>query len=83
MSTVKFDLDKLGGEFKILNATNGGPWHTRHTTAHFRSNFEDYKADITAKENRRTKEHAIREFFKDAGISEKRIDAGQRAVCEW
>lgn len=37
--------------------------------------FEDYKADITAKETRRTKEHAIREFFKDAGISEKRIDA--------
>ena len=37
--------------------------------------FEDYKADITAKETRRTKEHAIREFFKDVGISEKRIDA--------
>lgn len=37
--------------------------------------FDDYKADVTAKETRRIKEHAIREFFKDAGISEKRIDA--------
>lgn len=37
--------------------------------------FEDYKADVVAKETKRTKEHAIREFLKDVGVSEKRIDA--------
>lgn len=27
-----------------MNAVNGGPWHRRYTTEHFRSNFNDYKA---------------------------------------
>ncbi len=44
METLKFDLSKKGGKFKILNATNGGPWHKRHTTGQYRSNFEEYKA---------------------------------------
>ena len=44
MNELKFDLNKKCGKFKILNATNGGPWHKRHATDQFRSNFEDYKA---------------------------------------
>ena len=44
METLKFDASKKYGAFKILNATNGGPWHKRHATDQYRSNFEDYKA---------------------------------------
>ena len=44
MDTLKFDLSKKAGKFKILNATNGGPWHKRHADDQWRSNFEDYKA---------------------------------------
>ena len=44
MEKVKFDLSQKTGEFKILNATNGGPWHKRHANDQYRSNFEDYKA---------------------------------------
>ncbi len=44
MEILKFDLTKKAGEFKILNATNGGPWHKRHANSQFRSNFEEYKA---------------------------------------
>ncbi|MBQ9777961.1 MAG: hypothetical protein IJW22_03450, partial [Clostridia bacterium] len=44
MDTLKFDLSKKGGSFKVLNATNGGPWHKRHATDQFRSNFAAYKA---------------------------------------
>jgi len=44
MNTIKFDISKKGNPFKILNATNGGPWHKRHATDQYRSNFEDYKA---------------------------------------
>lgn len=44
METIKFDLSKKFGKFKILNATNGGPWHKRYTTDQYRSNFVDYKA---------------------------------------
>ncbi len=40
---LKYDLSKAKGEFKILNATNGGPWHKRHAQDQWRSNFEDYK----------------------------------------
>ena len=44
MQTLKFDTTKKLGAFKILNATNGGPWHKRHAKDQFRSNFNDYKA---------------------------------------
>ena len=44
MDTLKFNLNSSGNKIKILNATNGGPWHKRHATDQFRSNFEDYKA---------------------------------------
>ena len=44
METVKFDMTKECTPFKLLNATNGGPWHTRHATDQWRSNFFDYKA---------------------------------------
>ena len=40
---LKFDLSRDSGEFKILNAVNGGPWHKRHANDQYRSNFEDYK----------------------------------------
>ncbi|MBR6634045.1 MAG: hypothetical protein IKL41_00275, partial [Clostridia bacterium] len=44
MEVLKFDLTREGKKFKILNATNGGPWHKRHATDQLRSNFADYKA---------------------------------------
>ncbi len=44
METVKFDMTKECTPFKLLNATNGGPWHKRHATDQWRSNFSDYKA---------------------------------------
>jgi hypothetical protein len=44
METLNFDLSKKGGKFKLLNATNGGPWHKRHALDQARSNLLDYKA---------------------------------------
>ncbi|MBQ8310824.1 MAG: hypothetical protein IJX80_07420 [Clostridia bacterium] len=44
METLKFDFSKKLGKFKLLNATNGGPWHKRHVVDQVRSNFENYKA---------------------------------------
>lgn len=44
MEHLKFDLSKNDGKFKVMNATNGGPWHKRHVNDQFRSNFNDYKA---------------------------------------
>lgn len=44
MEILKFDVQKNAGNFKILNATNGGPWHKRHVTDQWLTNFEEYKA---------------------------------------
>ena len=44
MNTLKFDLSAKGRPFKLLNATNGGPWSKRHANDQFRSNYESYKA---------------------------------------
>lgn len=44
METLKFDLSQTGYKFKILNATNGGPWHKRHVNDQCLNNFESYKA---------------------------------------
>lgn len=44
MEILKFNLDGKTNTFKILNATNGGPWHKRHVKDQWLTNFEDYKA---------------------------------------
>ncbi len=44
METLRFDTAKKLGKFKILNATNGGPWYKRHVVDQVRSNFDTYKA---------------------------------------
>ena len=44
MEKLIFDLNKVYGEFKPLNATNGGPYYKRHASDQLRSNFTAYKA---------------------------------------
>ncbi|MCQ2430676.1 MAG: hypothetical protein MJ192_10140 [Clostridia bacterium] len=44
MDILRFDPARAGGCFKPLNATNGGPWHKRHASDQYRTNFENYKA---------------------------------------
>ena len=44
MDIIRFDLDRNDGAFKIMNATNGGPFHKRHANDQYRSNFAEYKA---------------------------------------
>ena len=43
MENILFDISKKYGQFKILNATNGGPFHKRHANDQYRSNFLEYK----------------------------------------
>ena len=62
---VKKELDEL--------KEGGDDWQKKYEKEH--SDFEAYKTDVTAKETKRTKEHAIRELLKSAGVSEKRLDA--------
>jgi hypothetical protein len=63
--TVKKELDEL--------KDGDNDWQKKYEKEH--NDFEAYKNDVTAKETKRTKEHAIREFYKGVGVSEKRLDA--------
>lgn len=44
MEKLQFDFGKKYPKFKILNATNGGPWCNRKSTDQLSTNFADYKA---------------------------------------
>lgn len=44
MEKIIIDVSKKYGTFKMLNATNGGPFYKRHAKDQWRTNFAEYKA---------------------------------------
>jgi hypothetical protein len=75
LNDYKDKAEKYDGVKKELDDLKDGDndWQKKYEKEH--SDFEAYKTDITAKETKRTKEHAYRELLKGAGVSEKRLDA--------
>lgn len=75
LNDYKDKAEKYDGVKKELDELKDGDndWQKKYEKEH--SDFEAYKTDVTAKETKRTKEHAVREFLKGAGVSEKRLDA--------
>ena len=78
----KTDAEKLADVQKKLDKANEklakqgeGETVSKEDFDKLQKEYDDYKADITAKETKRTKEHAVREFYKGVGVSEKRIDS--------
>ena len=78
----KADAEKLSDVQKQLDKANEklakqgeGETVLKEDFDKLQKEYDDYKADIAAKETKRTKEHAIREFYKGVGVSEKRIDS--------
>ena len=75
VNEYKEKAEKYDGVKKELDELKDGDndWQKKYEKEH--SDFEAYKTDVTAKETKRTKEHAVREFYKGVGVSEKRLDA--------
>lgn len=74
ITKYKDDAEKLPDvqkELDDLKAAGDGGYKEKYEKEH--SDFEKYKADQTAKETRKAKENAYREFLKSVGVSEKRI----------
>lgn len=74
----KADAEKLPGvqqELNDLKATTDGKssWKVKYDA--IKEEFETYKAEQTAKETKTAKEAAYKALLKQAGVSEKRIDA--------
>ena len=78
----KKDAEKLADVEKELNkakekiAKNGdGETVAKEDYDKLKKEYDDYKADITAKNTRAEKENAFRELLKSVGVSEKRFNA--------
>ena len=78
----KKDAEKLADVEKELTkakekiAKNGdGETVSKEDYDRLKKEYNDYKADITAKTTRTEKENAFRELLKSAGVSEKRLNA--------
>lgn len=78
----KKDAEKLADVEKELTkakekiAKNGdGETVAKEDYDKLKKEYEDYKADITAKNTRTEKENAFRELLKSVGVSEKRFNA--------
>lgn len=78
----KKDAEKLPDIQKQLDkaneklAKNGdGETVSKEDYDKLKKEYDDYKADITAKTTRTEKESAYRELLKSAGVSEKRLNA--------
>lgn len=74
IAKYKHAAEKLPGvqeELDDLKAAGDGGYKEKYEKEH--ADFEQYKADQTAKETRQAKETAYRAFLKAQGVSEKRI----------
>ena len=69
------EIDALKGEKQNAEdkATSAEKWKTKYDA--LKEDFEAYKKDITAKETKATRTSAYKELLKQAGVSEKRLDA--------
>lgn len=69
------EIDALKGEKQNAEdkATSAERWKTKYDA--LKDDFEAYKKDITAKESKAARSNAYKELLKQAGVSEKRLDA--------
>lgn len=59
-----------------LDAAKKDGWKDKHDT--LKKEFEDYKADITAKETKAAKETAVRAYYQSKGITGKALEIAMR-----
>ena len=70
------DVEKKLAKAEEKIAKNGdGETVSKEDYDKLKKEYDDYKADITAKTTRTEKENAFRELLKSAGVSEKRLNA--------
>lgn len=72
---VKAELEKQPAE-KAVNVKDSEEYKT------LKQSFDDYKAEVAAKETKAAKEAAYREILKDANLSEKGIEKAIK-YAEW
>lgn len=77
LPSIQKELDEIKG---AMASGEKSPYKVKYEAKveeleDLKKQFEDYKADITAKETHAQKSDAYRQLLKEAGVNEKRIDA--------
>ena len=83
VSKYKSDAEKLAVVEKELNdlkAMGDGGYKEKYEKE--RKAFEDYKADVTAKESKAAKEKAVRAYFESKNITGANLDLAMRGCGE-
>lgn len=83
VSKYKSDAEKLPGvqkELDDLKAAGDGGYKEKYEKEH--KAFEDYKADVTAKESKAAKEKAVRAYFESKNITGSNLDLAMRGCGE-
>ena len=80
---LKLDAEKMEAvqkELDNLKAMGDGGYKEKYEKEH--KAFEDYKADITAKESKAAKEKAVRAYFESKNITGANLDLAMRGCGE-
>ena len=80
---LKSDAEKLEAvqkELDNLKAMGDGGYKEKYEKEH--KAFEDYKADVTAKESKAAKEKAVRAYFESKNITGANLDLAMRGCGE-
>ena len=83
LTKYKADAEKLTGvqkELDDLKAAGDGGYKEKYEKEH--SDFEAFKADITAKESKAAKEKAVRAYFESKNITGANLDLAMRGCGE-
>lgn len=83
VSKYKSDAEKLPSvqkELDDLKAAGDGGYKEKYEKEH--SDFEAFKADITAKETKASKEKAVRAYFESKNITGANLDLAMRGCSE-
>lgn len=83
VTRYKADAEKLPGVQKQLDdlkAAGDGGYQEKYEKEH--KAFEDFKADVTAKESKAAKEKAVRAYFESKNITGANLDLAMRGCGE-
>ena len=83
VSRYKADAGKLAGvqkELDDLKAAGDGGYQEKYEKEH--KAFEDFKANVTAKESKAAKEKAVRAYFESKNITGANLDLAMRGCGE-
>lgn len=83
IARYKADAEKLPGvqqELDTLKAAGDGGWQEKYNNV--KMDFDNYKADVTARETKAAKERAARAYYENKGITGKSLDIALRGSAQ-